>query len=283
MEEEATQLSTQPHTDLRRLGLNPMFSPEDEADIVCMLHPATPAAFHAVQLSAKYCPQHVHPNQGLSRNLDDESIEEAATGFEEAPTTKDKDQDLENDDDHRDSQVGDLLEKETLQAYPRDIALRFSSRVHNLCIGWSFGRNPVKCDVPIVGVHETMKISNMHFRIYLNQNGVLMLEDTSTNGTWVDKVKLLSKGMRAGQKPRRTIQGGSIIEILLSSPEPLMRFIVKMPPRDQAQAKYNQRLSEYLAHVKQLEHQALVAAAVPANGKLIAPPAVSPHRRCLRN
>jgi len=281
MEEEATQPSTQPHTDPRRYGNNSMLSPEDEADVVCILHPTTPAAFHATELLAKYCPQHILQNQGLSRNLDDESIEEAATGFEEAPTTKDKDQDLEDADEHHHTQVGDLVEEEAPQPSSRDIALRFSSKVHNLCIGWSFGRNPVKCDLPIVGVHETLKISNMHFRIYLNHSGVLMLEDTSTNGTWVDKVQLQSKGMRAGQKPRRTIQGGSIIEILLSSPEPCMRFVVKVPPRDRSEAKYNQRLSEYMAHVKQLEHQALVAAEVPANGNIMAPPPVSPHRRCL--
>lgn len=271
MEEEPTQPSTQPRTDPRRLGENFMLSLEDEADVVCILHPTTPAAFHAIELVAKYCPQHILQNQGLSRNLDDESFEEAAARFEEITTTKDKDQ------DYLYTEVGDLPEEQAPQPSSRDIALRFSSKVHNLCMGWSFGRNPIKCDLPIVGVQETMKISNMHFRIYLNQNGVLMLEDTSTNGTWVDKVQLLSKGMRAGQKPRRTIQGGSIIEILLSGPEPYLRFIVMMPPRDRAGAKYHQRLGEYMAHVKQLEHQALVAAELPANGNLMAPPPVSPH------
>jgi len=274
MDEEATQPSTQPRTDPRRNGNVFMVSPEDEADVVCILHPTTPAAFRATELLAKYCPQHLLQNQGLSRNLDDEPVEEA-------PTTKDKDQGLDDDDDLHYSQARDLLEEDVPVSSSRDIALRFSSKVHNPCLGWSFGRNPVKCDLPIVGPHETLKISNMHFRIYLNQSGVLMLEDTSTNGTWVDKMHLQSKGMRNGQKPRRTIQTGSIIEILLSTPDPCMTFFVTVPSRDRAEAKFNQRLGEYLAHVKQLEHQALVAAEMPANGNFMAPPPVSPERRCL--
>ena len=34
------------------------------------------------------------------------------------------------------------------------------------------------------------KLSNVHFRIYLNQGGILMLEDTSSNGTFVDGTQL---------------------------------------------------------------------------------------------
>ena len=268
MEEEATQPSTQPRVDPRRHGSSSMLSVEDEADVVCILHPATPAAYEATKLIAKYCPQHILQNHGLSYNLDYE-------GIEEAPTTEPKVDD--NDLDY--SQTGDVRGMDMPESSPRDIALRFSSRVHDMCMGWSFGRNPLKCDLPIVGSNETLKISNRHFRIYLNTYGVLMLEDTSTNGTWVDHNHLQMKPGHAGQKSRRTIQQGSMIEILLSAPDPCMRFIVNIPSRDRGEAKYNQKLGEYMALVKQLDGQARVVAEGAATGNVMAPPAVFPNSR----
>ena len=268
MEEEATQPSTQPRFDPRRHGDTSMVSLDDEADVVCILHPTTPAAYRAAEMIAKYCPQHILQNQGLSRNLDYDEVEDI-------PTTRSNDP----DDEHYTecTQMAGKHQAEIPEFSSRDIALRFSSTVHNVCLGWSFGRTPARCDLPIVGVNETLKISNMHFRIYLNQSGVLMLEDTSTNGTWVDKVHLQTRNMPAGKLPRRTIQAGSIIEILLSSPDSCMRFVISVPPRDRAEAKYNQRLREYLAQVKQLEHQHAVADQAAANGNPMAPPAVSRH------
>ena len=184
-----------------------------------------------------------------------------------------------DDNDLNYSQTGDLRGMDVPESSPRDIALRFSSRVHDMCMGWSFGRNPLKCDLPIVGSNETLKISNRHFRIYLNPYGVLMLEDTSTNGTWVDHNLLQMKPGHAGQKSRRTIQQGSMIEILLSAPDPCMRFIVNIPSRDRGEAKYNQKLGEYMALVKQLDGQARVVAEGAATGNVMAPPAVFPSSR----
>ena len=130
----------------------------------------------------------------------------------------------------------------------------------------------MRCDMPIVGAHEMMMISNMHFRIFLNSHGIVMIEDTSSNGTWVDTVHLQAKLKDSGRRPTRTIQAGSIIEILVKSPDECMRFVVNVPPRDHAAPKYNQRVREYLACVRQLEHQKQVQA--HGNGSLMPPPAV---------
>lgn len=266
MEDEATQPSTQPHFDTRRHGTSSMLSLEDEADVVCILHPTTPAAYRAAELMARVCPQHILQNQGLSCNLDYEADMEV-------PTTRPNNADPDDEDHLACTQAGDVRETEMPESSSKDIALRFSSKVHDICMGWSFGRNPSKCDLPIVDVHQTLKISNMHFRIYFNPNGVLMLEDTSTNGTWVDKTHLQSKSL-AGHKPRRTIQAGSIIEILLSSPDPCMRFVVSVPSRDRAENQYNQNLRDYMAEMQQLERRANLTGQNGAAGNLMAPPPV---------
>ena len=281
MEEEATQPSTQPHLDPRRFGSSSLLSLKDEADVVCILHPSTPPAFKAIEILAKYAPQHILQNQDLSRNLDFEAEEQVAYGGE-ATTEPNEPNDV---DSFHDTPVRDVRETRMPES-STDIALRFSSKVHSICMGWTFGRNPVKCDLPLVEPNlsrdakepkepkESLKISNMHFRIYLNASGVLMLEDTSTNGTWVDKVHLVSGQLNAGHKPRRTIQPGSIIEVLMSPPHPVMRFLVGVPSRDRAEAKYNLRLSEYMAQVKQMERELAIAAQNTATGNLMPPPPV---------
>ncbi len=58
------------------------------------------------------------------------------------------------------------------------------------------------------------RLSNIHFRIYLNQYGVLMLEDQSTNGTVVDD-NLLKAKSNTTSETRRTLNSGSKIAILM--------------------------------------------------------------------
>ncbi|EDO17146.1 hypothetical protein Kpol_1072p16 [Vanderwaltozyma polyspora DSM 70294] len=51
---------------------------------------------------------------------------------------------------------------------------------------WSFGRNP-KCDYYL---GEVTRLSNKHFQILLGEDGNLLLKDTSTNGTWLNGLRL---------------------------------------------------------------------------------------------
>ena len=48
----------------------------------------------------------------------------------------------------------------------------------------------IKRSVIIILREDSKRLSAAHFRIFMNQNGLLMLEDMSTNGTMVDKVIL---------------------------------------------------------------------------------------------
>lgn len=280
MDETATQPSTQPHFDQRRRGGSSMVSLEDESDVVCILHPTSLAAYRAVELIAQACPQHILQNEGLSRNLDYDQVS-PFEGMETRPDAPDSENgeyrqeagevQVERQEDDEAPQEPGLHSGESSS---KDIAIRFSSKVHDICLGWTFGRNPSKCDMPLVPPNEVMKISNSHFRIYLNEHGVAMVEDTSTNGTYVDKFPLKHKS----NNPRRTIQSGSIIEILLSSKDVYMRFLVSMPSRDRARAKYSQNVHDYLSLVKQLEYRKAIAAqqAALAPGTLMPPPPVCP-------
>ena len=140
---EATQESTQPCTDPRRMGYgNSGLHEQDVSDIICILHPNSPAAHQAVAATAEMAPQHI-----LQRH------------------------ELEYEDD----------DKPAL-----DVALRISSQVHDLALGFCFGRNRARCDVLLAPDDNSKRISNMHFRIYVTGHWILMLQDTSTNGTIVD-------------------------------------------------------------------------------------------------
>lgn len=261
MEEQATQPSTQPRYDQRRNGTSNMLSLDEEADVVCILHPLGPAAYRAAELIAKLCPQHILQNAGLSGNLENEELQES-------PQTRRNDEGLDTERSFED------LPENMLESPALDIALRLSSKVHDVRLGWTFGRNLLKCDLPLVGQSETLKISNMHFRIFLNNNEITMLADTSTNGTWVDDTHLLSKN--EGSRPTRTLNMGTRISILLSSPDPCMRFVVNVPDRSpEGLAKYMANLREYRETAKRLENEAAVAAEAVANGKMMGPPPVS--------
>lgn len=52
---------------------------------------------------------------------------------------------------------------------------------------WTFGRN-VTCDYHFGNI---TRLSNVHFKILLGEDGNLLLKDVSTNGTWLNGVKLI--------------------------------------------------------------------------------------------
>ncbi|KAH8429690.1 serine/threonine-protein kinase [Aspergillus melleus] len=212
---EATQESTQPCTDPRRMGYNNSgLHEQDLSDTICILHPSSPAAHQAVAATADICPQHI----------------------------------LQKDD----------LEYETVDIATFDIALRLSSNVRDLTQGFVFGRNRARCDLLLAADPNSKRISNLHFRVHITENGIVMLEDLSTNGTIVDNCRL-----RKSQKDNsRMLTNGSVIQVMngdQASEE--VRFVVRLPSREGFSMRYTENLLRYFERIQ--KHQTGVVAAKP--------------------
>ncbi|KAL1955893.1 hypothetical protein VTO42DRAFT_7966 [Malbranchea cinnamomea] len=214
--DNATQPSTQPYTDPRRRGMNNSgLGERDVADIICILHPNSLSAHKAIAATARHEPQHI-----LQR---DQLVYEPE---------------------------GDIT-----TASSDDIALRFSSQVKNPGLGFCFGRNSSRCDILLVPDDREKKISNTHFRIYLNSEGILMLEDISTNGTIVDD-KLIRKDRKYGSPTTQMLVAGSIIEVAGGDSVSEVKFIVRIPSRDEFEGQYTRNLIQYLNRVRQFTQKA---------------------------
>lgn len=210
--DEATQPSTQPYTDPRRRGLNNSgLAEQDVADIICLLHPSSISAHTAVATTAAHDPQHI----------------------------------LQRDE------LGYEPEGACSNVSGNDIAIRFSAQVKNLGLGFCFGRNRSRCDILLSPDDSEKKISNTHFRIYLNPEGILMLEDTSTNGTVVDE-KIIRKDKRNGSPTTQMLIAGSIIQVIGGGSTAGIKFIVRVPSRDEFEGQYTRNLIQYLNRVRQI-------------------------------
>ncbi|KAJ9627281.1 Protein kinase protein rad53 [Taxawa tesnikishii (nom. ined.)] len=121
-DDEATQ-PTQATQDPRRRGVNNSgLSDADVGDILCILHPCSPAAFNIVARTAQRAPQHVlqaHGSGYFDDGLSQAEIEEQETFV------------LEQSDQYN----------------SLDLALRFSAHTVNPASGFVFGRNPAMCDI----------------------------------------------------------------------------------------------------------------------------------------
>lgn len=224
-QEEATQL-TQQVLDPRRLGRNNSgLNDADISDVLCILHPCSPAAFRIVASTAARRPQHVLQNS-VEASFDDLTdswqLEEQETFIVR-------------------TQVGDNA---------KDLALRLSSKTIQPVLGFCFGRNPRSCDITI-DVDSVKRVSNLHFRIFVNLEGVLMLEDMSTNGTMVDTTHL--KGKNAPLAATRMLQNGSIIQIPSSKPDESVKFIVRTPNRQGYELEFQRKLENHVGLRLELE------------------------------
>ena len=134
----------------------------------------------------------------------------------------------------------------TSTASSRDIALRFSSKVKDPTLGFVFGRFAPRCDVLLTNAEHEKHISNKHFRIYLNEGGILMLQDQSTNGTMVDDNRLQIKGP-PGQPHQNMLQQGSIITVVTNKTEEV-KFIARIPSRqnEQSERAFYQNMRNYI-------------------------------------
>jgi hypothetical protein len=135
----------------------------------------------------------------------------------------------------------------------RDIALRLSAQLKDPLGGFIFGRSPQRCDF-VIGNHEGAKrISNVHFRIYLNKHGVIMLEDQSTNGTMVEKKILRSKDKENGSHHKHMLTQGSLITLVMTPPDEDIRFVVRIPQRDGIwDEMYDRNLEVYFQRLKDM-------------------------------
>jgi len=136
-----------------------------------------------------------------------------------------------------------------------DIALRLSANLKSGTGGFHFGRNPARCDIVLGRDDHVKRVSNVHFRIYINEYGTIMLEDQSTNGTIVDGTLLLSKDKENG-RDQHTLGIGSVITLTMTPPEQDFRFIVRIPQRhDDAELKYQENLINYFIRVNRAQKE----------------------------
>ena len=262
MEEQATQKATQPYMDQRRDERQVMEDEADQGDVICILHPASPPAYRAVELIAQATPQHILKSRTFNEPQNQDSQAEA-----QHDVSKDQHLPSTNSFDSGKEAAG---EKAGVGA-SQDIALRLSSRLRNPCMGFVFGRGVTKSDLMLSKEDDYAKrISSGHFRIYFNHLGVLMLEDTSTNGTIVDDEFLKA----SEDKKTRMIAGGAKIEIILNGQaNGFMRFIVTIPERHNAENRFAHNLAKYIAWRDQEERRAQVLAQAAIDGR---PPANPP-------
>ncbi|KYK59978.1 Serine/threonine-protein kinase domain protein [Drechmeria coniospora] len=217
--EEPTQ-ATQNVLDPRRVGKqNSGFSDEDISDIICVLYPHSDSARQEVQrLALDDSPHIIGKDEAdiVEPNYDDE---DAAGRF---------DSNLTNHGNYA-------------------IILRLSTQVKNSTAGYVFGRNHSRCDVVFVN-DPLRRVSNIHFRIYVNEFGNVMIEDQSTNGTFVDS-NLLTNHPK-GNSPlvtRWMLSSGSVIKIFLHSEIRDLTFLVRIPRRDEEYERdYINKVEDYL-------------------------------------
>lgn len=218
---------TQRILDPRRVGQNGSGLPARElTDILLLLHPVTPAATRIVANAAKTAPQHV-----LFRDLF-ESYAHISENVEEQETII----------------IGENGERVVNPTWTAtDLALRLSSidTLKSKALGFVFGRNVATSDI-VFGQDSGRRISNKHFRVFLNENGIVMLQDISTNGTMVDNVLLLSKANQVNTA--RMLAHGSTITITHPDPAEIVEFIVKVPSRGRLQALFDDAQHEFLSN-----------------------------------
>lgn len=203
-----------------------MLSLEDQADVVCILVPQSAPAVRAVELMYES-----HPDRTITFG---KGVNIRERGRED-------------------------LEVQDSDQTPRNLVLRLSAKLKDPVGGWYFGRHKARVDFPIGWHEESKRVSNVHFRIYVNEHGTLMLEDQSTNGTVVDGVLLRGKPPRENENVKdkeniketsfqvsHTLGNGSIILLTMTPPDDDYRFVVVEPQReDEGERAYEDNLTAF--------------------------------------
>ncbi|RCI14957.1 hypothetical protein L249_6762 [Ophiocordyceps polyrhachis-furcata BCC 54312] len=217
-EEQTQTQATQNVLDPRRLGKqNSGFSDDDVSDIICVLYPHSKAAQEEVYRLACEDSPHVVGKEAADHVEPDYDAEDHASRFHANPT---------GSGEHA-------------------IVLRLSAQTKNPTAGFAFGRNAGRCDIVFVQ-DPKRRISNVHFCIYVNEYGNVMIRDSSTNGTAVDR-QLLNGNIRAatGSVTKWVLSSGSVIRVPVHEADRDLTFRVRIPRRD---AEYDRA---YIAKVQQ--------------------------------
>ncbi|KAL5329687.1 hypothetical protein ACEPPN_003202 [Leptodophora sp. 'Broadleaf-Isolate-01'] len=212
-------VATQLVTDPRRLGQPGSGLSDDQlADVFCILHPATLPACRAAALIHEETPENTIRTDNNVRIWEKNSTEDEINSSQ-------------------------LAEDGLVSC---DIALRLTCRLKDPMGGFQFGRNGTRCDFVLGRNEASRRISNIHFRIYINEYGTIMLEDQSTNGTAIDGTLLRGKEKENGREFRHTLSQGSVITLTMTPPEEDYRFVVRIPLREgDSNDKFQQNLTAY--------------------------------------
>lgn len=213
--------ATQTALDPRRVGKqNSGFSDEDLADIICILIPSNSKARSEAYEVTRESSHHLLGGDGA--------------GDEDGLVA------LEDDDD-----LGLASPRPDHRKYA--IALRFSARVKEPLRGFTFGRNAARCDICFTN-DPHRRLSNVHFRIFYNEYGTLMLEDQSTNGTIVDEALL-----RPDRGRSRVLINGTPVKVLSHDNLNDLKFIVRIPKRQgDSAAAWDRNFAEYMDELQAL-------------------------------
>ncbi|OAA73118.1 Serine/threonine-protein kinase domain protein [Cordyceps fumosorosea ARSEF 2679] len=228
--EEPTQAATQQIVDPRRMGQqNTGFTDDEISDIVCILYPHSQSAQSEVQRLVRERSPFIIGRDAADGVEPNYELEDRASQFQSHNTA--------------DAIAG--------AGGAHAIILRLSTAPKNPPAGFTFGRNPGRCDVVFTN-DPLRRVSNIHFRIYVNEFGNVMIEDQSTNGTFIDS-KLLAARPKPGM-PRQhlasrwVLSSGSVINIFLQEHVRDLTFRVRIPRRDGAyELAYNQKVADYFA------------------------------------
>ncbi|APA05782.1 hypothetical protein sscle_01g005520 [Sclerotinia sclerotiorum 1980 UF-70] len=149
---------------------------------------------------------------------------------------------------------GDISDSEPQSLIPCDLALRLSADLKDPNLGWIFGRSHERCDV-VIRAGSPHQVSNQHFRIYLNEHCILMIEDMSTNGIAVDGTLLQYKYRKEGKPHRQILENGSILSIPLFKTRALnFNFIIRVPQRSyKAQEAYENNFDDYMRRAQETQ------------------------------
>lgn len=241
---ESFLTATQVVIDPRRLGLNNSGLDDDDlSDIFCILHPASMPAFAAVASIGQHSAQHMLNKQPTNGTAD--------------PTGG-----------------NNVLSTEELRAPSYDIALRLSALLKDPLMGFCFGRAPGRCDI-VLGSTEAenpKRISGLHFRIFINEHGSIMLEDTSTNGTSVDGVLLMAKQKENNKPFRHLLTNGSVININNAVQEQDYLFHVRIPQREGVhEITYDQNLADFFERLTAIAEERKARARAAEAGEVGGP------------
>ena len=236
-DEMDTEPATQPYDDPRRFGRNNSgVTDSDLSDVLCILHPSSGPAIKVVNALAKRAPEHILQNKDLL-----EAREESD------PT---------------------LVQHDVTIA--RSIALRMSSKVRDKTLGFVFGRLARKVDILLCDDERDKALSQQHFRIYVNSQESLMIQDMSTNGLLFDdhfltrrKCPEAEEGRRGEYGDKRMIVSGAVLRLYCGHAEEI-RFVVRIPNRQGFESAYQLTLNEYLDEVEQAEARARNPPTLPA-------------------